>query len=285
MDGYRISTDCRLIRNLLKYSQEDLATQLDITTVSLNRLENGLDSPSKKIIEDLYAFAYRNPTKNLRLNILKRDFYKETYHSVLFHGSKSGIEGEISPHYSSRKMDFGPGFYCGEGFEQASSFIAAYPEGSVYVYEAKEEGLDILRFDVTAEWMLTIIYFRGQLEKYKGHPILGEIERKVSSADVIIAPIADNLMYEVMRDFARGLLSDEAAMHALSASSLGYQHVYKSEKATKSLQLLERLYLSAPEKKDILERRGEERGIALDKVTMSRELYRRKGRYIEEYFL
>lgn len=284
MNDYTISSDCIIIRRLLHLSQTELASYLGVTMATVNRLEQGEISQSDKLIESLYSFAYDNPIRNLRLNALKKDFHKESHPHILFHGSRNGIEGEITPFHSERRIDFGNGFYCGESYEQASSFIAPNPKGSVYVYECHEENLKVARYKVDEEWMLAILYFRGRLDKYEDHPKVRAIEKKASSSDVIIAPIANNLMYDVMRSFGNGDLTDLQAVHALSASSLGYQHVYKSEVACASLKLLEHLYVPMNEKKDILKKRDEEREIAITKVAYSKERYRREGRYIEEIF-
>ena len=100
--------------------------------------------------------------------------------------------------------------------------------------------------------------------------------------DIVIAPIADNNMYETMNRFARGEITDKQAIYALSASSLGKQHVLKTEKACKCVQMLDRLYLCKPERDDIENERKENATVAYDKAKLSIENYRRIGKYVEE---
>ena len=53
----------------------------------------------------------------------------------------------------------------------------------------------------------------------------------------------------MMQQFGQGEITDVQAIHALSASRLGKQYVFKSEKAVSRLKEIERLYLSKEEKK------------------------------------
>ena len=43
---------------------------------------------------------------------------------LLFHGSKGEIDGEIDVHHGRQNNDFGQGFYTGESYEQAISFVS-----------------------------------------------------------------------------------------------------------------------------------------------------------------
>ena len=100
--------------------------------------------------------------------------------------------------------------------------------------------------------------------------------------DVIIAPIADNSMYETMGQFARGEITDLQAISALSASTLGKQHVLKTKNACKAVKMVDRLYLCQAERKDIEQIQKESALVAVDKIKMAIESYRRQGKYIEE---
>ena len=85
-----------------------------------------------------------------------------------------------------------------------------------------------------------------------------------------------------MTRFASGDITDEQAIHALSASHLGKQHVLKTIKACKSVKMIDRLYLSKKERMDIEKGRKEAADISLDSANKAIESYRRIGNYIEE---
>ena len=50
---------------------------------------------------------------------------------ILYHGSKSGINGPIAP-ISTDRCDFGKGFYKGTDRNQPLTLICNYPEAKLY---------------------------------------------------------------------------------------------------------------------------------------------------------
>ncbi len=90
-----------------------------------------------------------------------------------------------------------------------------------------------------------------------------KVVKKIEDADVIIAPIADNKMFYVMSQFAEGEINADVAIHSLSASRLGLQYIFKTDKALKNLIPIERYYLSVPEREDC-RRALTERGYEID---------------------
>ena len=85
-----------------------------------------------------------------------------------------------------------------------------------------------------------------------------------------------------MRLFGEGEITSDQAMHALSASSLGNQYVLKTEKALKSLECLEKLYLSKPEKDDYVKNALEREKLIQTKLDVAKRQYRGQGKYIDE---
>ena len=119
---YRINEDLKIIREMLNMSQAELANDVGLDQKTIARIELGETYPKNENLEKLYSYAYR---KNIKLNQIKEMFYKEEYYNkIIFHGSKSSIEGVISPYHGRENNDFGRGFYCGESMEQTTSFIA-----------------------------------------------------------------------------------------------------------------------------------------------------------------
>lgn len=79
-------------------------------------------------------------------------------HKLLFHGAKSTIEGALNVHAGRANNDLGQGFYAGESYEQAISFIdgeitdeqckhclAATHLGSQYVF-IREHAIEQVKF-------------------------------------------------------------------------------------------------------------------------------------------
>jgi hypothetical protein len=108
-----------------------------------------------------------------------------------------------------------------------------------------------------------------------------KVVKKIEDADVIIAPIADNKMFYVMSQFAEGEINADVAIHSLSASRLGLQYIFKTDKALKNLIPIERYYLSVPEREDC-RRALIERGYEIDtKLKLAKREFK-TGLYIEE---
>ena len=62
---------------------------------------------------------------------------------LLYHGSKSGIEGNIEPK-SRSKCDFGKGFYMGTEPSQALTLICDYDKSKFYIVSVAVDELEIL---------------------------------------------------------------------------------------------------------------------------------------------
>ena len=280
MKSYDIQKDCLLIRRMLKMTQTEFADAIELSFATINRIENGKHRPTNPVIEKIYSYAYEN---NLRINSVLSEILQESFDCIYFHGAKNDIEGEVDLNHSDKNIDFGPGFYLGESYKQASSFVSNDKNGSVYVFKLDEKKLNIVSLEVDLDWMLAICYYRDTLkEAHRNSCYVQRLIKRIEEADVIIAPIADNSMYEIMTKFAQGKLTNIQASHCLSASYLGKQHVIKSSKALTNLKFVNRLYLCKQEKIDILKGKVEEDKIANTKVDACLIKYRREGKYIEE---
>ena len=282
---YNFAEDLRAIREILGISQMELAEKLGVQQVTLSRNENGKSAASESLLEKVYGFAFDN---NIKLGRLKEMFWLESMapgHKLIFHGAKREIEGEISTERSRTNNDFGQGFYTGESYEQAVSFVSGFDNSSVYYLDLNETGLKCKRYNVDQEWMLTIAYYRGTLEEYRDHPEILRLLSKATDCDYIIAPIADNRMFQIINSFIGGEITDEQCKHCLAATNLGNQCVFKSEKAAKRLKILERSYISSSEREHFQKVRNEDSKLGDDKVKLARRQYRGKGRYIDEILI
>lgn len=279
--NFNISEDLKLIREMLNISQEELAEYLNVQRMTIFRIENNENVPNDEMINRIYDFAY---SKGIRLNHIKEMFYKEELNrsKIIFHGSKKEILGDITSFFGKANNDFGKGFYCGESCSQAISYIARYPNPSLYMLSFDDSDLKMAKFEVDQEWMLAVAYFRGTLEKYKNHHLIKEIIKKVENADYVYAPIADNRMFEIINQFIDGLITDEQCKHCLAATNLGNQYVFLNDKATAKLRILERCYVSNLEKEDYQKIKEANVNDGDNKVKLALIKYKRQGKYIEE---
>ena len=279
---YNFSKDLKSIREILGVSQSEFADQIGVEQVTISRNELGKTNPSAKILENVYTFAF---AKNIKINKLKEMFWRDDlkkHEKLLFHGAKSKIDGEIDIHRGRHNNDFGQGFYAGESYEQAISFVSGFENSSVYYICFNDDDLTYKRYEVNQEWMMTIAYYRGALDEYKNHPVVKKIIEQSRACDYIIAPIADNRMFQIINSFIEGELTDEQCKHCLAATNLGMQYIFVSEKAVSQAKLIERCYISQNEREYYKNIRLEESKLGANKVKLARKQYRGKGQYIDE---
>ena len=279
---YNFSEDLKTIRDIIGISQDRLALELGVQQATLSRSENSHTAPSEKLLEAVYEYAFK---KNIRINRLKEMLWKENLpagHKLLFHGAKSEIKGEIDVAFGRTNNDFGQGFYAGESYEQAVSFVSGFDKSSAYYLDFNPKGLKLKEYNVDQEWMMTIAYYRGALNDYENHPIVKKIVSKSRDCDYVIAPIADNRMFQIINSFIEGEITDEQCKHCLAATNLGNQYVFISEKSIKNLRMIERCYVSEVEREYYKNIRTSDAKLGDDKVKLARRTYRGQGKYIDE---
>ena len=279
---YRIDEDLLLIRQMLEISQDEIASFVGLDQKTISRIENHENIPFNESMEKIYDFAYR---KGIKLNKIKEYYYKENNpnQKIIFHGSKLGIKGNISPHYGRLTNDFGKGFYCGESMEQSISYVAKFPKSSNYII-CFDESNELKRavFNVDLEWMLAVAYFRERIDDYKYHPLIKKIIKKVTDADYINAPIADNRVFKNIDRFIDGEITDVQCKHCLAATNLGNQYVFLTEKATSHLTILEKCFIPKSERDHYLSMKENDLIDSDNKVKFAVVKYKRQGKYIEE---
>jgi hypothetical protein len=67
---------------------------------------------------------------------------------------------EIRHDGSRDNCDFGNGFYLGETYSQATSFVYDVPFSSDYAFTIELNGLKVIGFETDIVWMLLVCYFR-----------------------------------------------------------------------------------------------------------------------------
>lgn len=154
----------------------------------------------------------------------------------LFHGSKGGIEGSVSPFRSRKLCDFGQGFYLGTKESQAKGLVCTYPAPKLYTTVFDTRGMKMLQLDGIS-WMLAVACSREAIPQNEYPHVYAKVEELLNSADVICGLIADDEMYPALRIFCDGLISDTTLIKCLSIIPLGNQYALKTEKACAALHL------------------------------------------------
>jgi transcriptional regulator with XRE-family HTH domain len=284
MKNYNFQKDIKTIREVFNISQSVFAEKIGLSRSNIIRYEKGEIVPHKSGLEKVYSFAFDN---NLNLNKAKEMLYLDEKGDNLFliHGAKDTIVGEINHKHLNGTKDFGAGFYLGLTLDSAASWVAERSNGTCYCfYFDSKKKYKSLTFDVGREWMYLILYYRGAFENYNIPDEILNLVKEVEECDYIIAPIADNNMYETLNSFAYRQISDEQCLHALSANNLGLQYVFKSKRACENLICVDRLYLCENEKKKYLKKKHEFALEGKSKADIAINEYRRKGKFFDELF-
>lgn len=279
---YNFDKDFKAIRDVLDISQKEFAKVLDTEQKTISNIESKDSYHSKTIVESAFTYAFK---KDVKINKLKELLCRDNLshnEKLLFHGSKGEIKGDIDVNFGRGNNDFGQGFYTGESYEQAVSFISIYDDPSVYFMSFDDSDLKCKRYSVDREWMMTIAYYRESLEEYENHPLIKKIIAESRDCDYIVAPIADNKMFETINEFIEGNLTDEQCKHCLAATNLGMQYVFLTEKAASRLKIVERCYVCDKEREHYKKLKEDYRKLGNDKVKLAKAQYRGVGKYIDE---
>ena len=273
---YKIKEDIEFILEAEKINLSEISEKTKISRTTLEEIKK-TGKTTDSVYDKFYSYLYNN---GYRINAVKEELIKEKYHNILFHGSKDGLS-EITATGSRNNCDFGSGFYLGETYNQALSFVCESDKSSVYSFKYSLADLVIKRFECNLDWMFAICFFRGTLGKYSSSDIITKIITETKAADVVIAPIADNKMFYIMAQFTEGEINADVALHSLSASNLGLQYIFYTEKAIKKLHPVERYFLCSPEREDC-KKRLIDRGYEIDtKLKLAKREFK-NGLYIEE---
>lgn len=200
---------------------------------------------------------------------------------TLYHGSKSGIHGAISP-ISREYCDFGKGFYMGTDRTQPLTLICNYPNAKLYTLGIDLSGLKILDVEVGLDWAFLVAYNRGKMESAKGTAIYNRFADFSKDYDMIIGYIANDRMFVVLDRFFKGEITDLALINCLSALKLGKQYVALTEKACKKIQILDEQALNENEREKLKQESQANRSKG---ITLAEEIcrkYRRDGQFFDE---
>lgn len=274
------------IRAYLNMSQTEFAEQLNVTFQTVNRWENGRALPNKLAQSKMFDLCREKqvPVYDMILkkiadesNAIKLDSNRV----LLYHGSKSGIEGTIEPK-SRKQCDFGKGFYMGTDPGQALTLICDYEKSKFYIVSVSTDNLAQIEVPANIDWAMLVAYHRGKMEKINGTPFYNKYRDMTQDKDLIIGNIANDRMFFVIDNFFVGNVTDTALINSLSALQLGKQYVVISQKGCDAVRIEAEVELSYLERQFIKEIAEENRAKGISLANDICKNYRREGMYFDE---
>ena len=271
----------KAIRTAANMNQEQFASSLGTTPLSINRWENGKTLPNRMAQTQLYNFCKERSIDVAKLIVDTKAYADTDNKLILYHGSKKGITGDVAP-ISREECDFGRGFYMGTSTLQPLTLICNEDKPKFYAVELDLTGLKVLTVDIDMDWAMLIAYHRKEMESAKETAVYEKYAHMADGYDVIIGYIANDRMYTELFRFFNKTLTDVALINCLSALDLGKQYVAISEKACRQIRILKEEPLSPLELallKDMSAERRKE-GVALAEEIEVK--YRREGKFFDE---
>ena len=274
------------IRAYLNMSQTEFAKQLNVTFQAVNRWENGRALPDKLAQSKMFDLCKEKqlPVYDMILKKItdkSKAMKLDSNRVLLYHASKSGIEGTIEPK-SRKQCDFGKGFYMGTDPGQTLTLICDYEKSKFYIVSVSTENLALIEVPADIDWAMLVAYHRGKMEKIDGTPFYNKYRDMTQDKDLIIGNIANDRMFFVIDNFFVGNVTDMALVNSLSALQLGKQYVVISQKGCDAVRIEAEVELSYLERLFIKEIAEENRARGISLANDICKNYRREGMYFDE---
>ena len=274
------------IRTYLNISQTELAEQLNVTFTTVNRWENGRAVPNKLAQAQLYDLckAKAVPVYDMILSRIAdaaKAVELEEGRVLLYHGSKSGINGSIQP-ISRKQCDFGSGFYMGTEPVQALTLICDFEKSKFYIVSVDMNELAQLDVPPDIDWAMLVAFHRGKMEKIKDTSFYNKYRSMAEKKDLVIGSIANDRMFFVIDNFFVGTITDAALVNSLSALQLGRQYVAVSQKACDAVRIEKEITISHLERLFLQEVSAENRTKGVSLANDICKNYRREGKFFDE---
>ena len=274
------------IREHLNMSQTELADLLNVSFATVNRWENGRAVPNKLAQTKLYEICKENAVSVYDIILEKIANAADSIslsegRVLLYHGSKSGIEGKIEPK-SRSQCDFGKGFYMGTDPSQALTLICDYDKSKYYIVSVDTADLNTIEVPADIEWAMLVAYHRGRMEKIKGTSLYEKYRKMSENKDIVIGSIANDRMFYVIDNFFIGNITDAALVGSLSALQLGKQYVAVTQKGCDAVRVEAEIELSYLERLFIQEVEEANRAKGVSLANSICRNYRREGLFFDE---
>ena len=270
----------------MNMNQTEFAELLNVTFATVNRWENGRALPNKLAQDKIHDLCkeYDVPVYDMILEKIAAasgSVELDKGRVLLYHGSKSGIEGDIAPK-SRKQCDFGKGFYMGTEPSQALTLICDYESAKFYIVSISVDNLAVLDVPADLEWAMIVAYHRGRMEKIKGTPFYSKYQEMAKDKDLIIGSIANDRMFFVIDNFFIGNITDAALINSLFALELGKQYVAVTRKGCDAVRIEKEIPISYLEKLFIKEVSEANRVKGSSLANDICRNYRREGLFFDE---
>ena len=263
-----------------------MANKIGVRFATINRWENGHSRPTRLAQEELCALCeeLNVPAYEMIMTKIKNEISSLTIEegrTLLYHGSKSGLVGDITPK-SRERCDFGKGFYMGTTPEQPLTLICDFEESRFYAVSIDTSELSSVEISTDIDWAMVVAYHRGRMEQIKGSDFYNKYSAMTSGKDLAIGSIANDKMFYVIDNFFLGNITDTALVSSLSALQLGKQYVALTEKACGKIKIEKEIELSFFEKKILRKKSEENRQKGIDLANEICKSHRREGKFFDE---
>lgn len=210
---------------------------------------------------------------------------------IVYHGSRGGIIGSISPVCPpeirishKNNSDFGSGFYTGTNPNQAKSLVVE--NENPYFYKLRFRLSEIPEDDILIlngkEWLYTVLACRNRVREFSELSLAKQIRERINDYDVVIGTIADDRMNFALNLFSQDALTDEALFACLSSIDYGQQIVAKTDYACSKIEILEEKKIQGKDAEYARlygnEKRDEGRSVVRD----IQRKYRNKGNFLTD---
>ena len=198
----------------------------------------------------------------------------------VYHGSRGGIKGRISPYSKRQYMDFGPGFYMGT-YEMQTKALVCNDDPVFYTFRFDTERLstrNILYLDGEA-WLYTVL---ACLDREHRFPELSAFRQALNQYDIVYGAFADDARRAAIREFADGNITDLCLYEALRAVPFGTQINVRTEEGCECIVEQRHYEPGEDELTAVAEFSSAFRTMGKQALRNMKIKYRREGRYIEE---
>ena len=230
------------IRQALDLSQAGFGEELHVSDELVNRWENGRVIPEDKIQSGIFELCQKHGLSVYemllaRIQKMTEEIKQKCTSSevVLYHGSKSGINGKIALK-SNTKCDFGKGFYMGSDPTQALTRVSGYRMSKFYILTLDLKDLRCLDLPADPDWALLIAYNRNLMKNHAGTHLYNKYRDMMSNKDIIIGKIADNGYSTLIDSFLNDEIRTVTLLNRMPYLELGTQYAAVSEKACQAIR-------------------------------------------------
>ena len=278
----KLSKIIKFIRESMALSQEDFAAKIGVERLAISRWENEQVTPNKLAQTRLFEVAKASGVNVYDFMIKDLPKHKiDGSKIVLYHGSKTGIAGDIRP-LSRDRCDFGQGFYLGTQVQQPLTLICTNPQAVLYVVELDLKGLKVVEIPTDIDWAMLVAYCRGRLDKVKGSRLYEKYSKMLEGCDVAVGSIANDRMFYVLDRFFDGTITDKGLVESLSALQLGVQYVALTDKACKQIKVIYSEQLPELARLCLDDISEQNRQYGIETANEICKTYRREGKFFDE---